>query len=791
MEVASARAPGAHDAPASFADAEDARRVGDVSDATDPMASFSQEVLEEAGSDYEPAYEEIVEYARWLGVKQHETREFLWIAKEGLGASLPENWKPCRTGDGQVYYFNFATGESDWDHPCDAVFRAKVIEEREKREGSSKGPSDGGPAADTSAESGDGSGSSFHSAAGGNTKHSAMFLDDLASDVSGDASKTFDRSFASPRPPAGKGTPSPRPVGPVARGLTRTPLGRVDGNVARDGTRATKRAGARTPAGAHESSSRKRTPATNGANDENVLDLSALSQRSNVSNVSNVSRGSRGRLASLPSLGKDPLAKKPALGDVLRKKPLGAAVAEAPRPSEPKKQTSFPAAADAEDVSDVSSKSFPSLVLDDDLDLEDLGDVASRAPPEAVEAEGLGSRARTDAASPPRSRCPTRTATKTELVDASTIPDASASASESAASLRAALERALGEKQDAVRARERAETALAEAETALAKREDAEKTRDAVSAAAFEAERKTLAANAVSAETRAREAEDRCEALRRHASAMEARAAAAAAVDEATEAMASIISEKFAEQRDAWSAERSALETTTRECVSRFEKAADAAALSAARIAERTFSSKRGRSLNPNPAEVRGPTSPRPPRSPNSTRRFDDSMESLTDISASSAETRRRSPGRPASPRSFGDADAGRVRIRGRNLRPQPPSAGSSPATSPRSVSPRRRERGCLPSRSPSVFVEKASTTRSRSARTSPSPAAAAAAAAAETCARLVDRLERLRAADAAARRRGWPSGDDARARETEAWLQRERASLGSFRRVAALSASS
>ena len=56
MEVASARAPGAHDAPASFVDAEDARRVGDVSDATDPMASFNQEVLEEAGSDYEPAY---------------------------------------------------------------------------------------------------------------------------------------------------------------------------------------------------------------------------------------------------------------------------------------------------------------------------------------------------------------------------------------------------------------------------------------------------------------------------------------------------------------------------------------------------------------------------------------------------------------------------------------------------------------------------------------------------------------------------------------------------------------
>ena len=181
MQVAPTRAPGAHDASAAFADAEDARRLSDASDAADPMASFNQEVLEEAGSDYEPAYEEIVEYARWLGVKPHETRDFLWIAKEGLRASLPENWKPCRTGDGQVYYFNFATGESDWDHPCDAVFRAKVVEEREKRQ-SAKGPR-GGSEADTSAEASDGHASSFHSAAGGESKHSTMILDDFASDA--------------------------------------------------------------------------------------------------------------------------------------------------------------------------------------------------------------------------------------------------------------------------------------------------------------------------------------------------------------------------------------------------------------------------------------------------------------------------------------------------------------------------------------------------------------------------------------------------------------------------------
>ena len=57
-----------------------------------------------------------------------------WIAREGLKASLPENWKPCKTGEaGDVYYFNFATGESVWDHPCDEHYRKLFEEEKRKR----------------------------------------------------------------------------------------------------------------------------------------------------------------------------------------------------------------------------------------------------------------------------------------------------------------------------------------------------------------------------------------------------------------------------------------------------------------------------------------------------------------------------------------------------------------------------------------------------------------------------------------------------------------------------------
>ena len=35
---------------------------------------------------------------------------------------------------GEIYYFNFATGESIWDHPCDEYYRGMVEEERIKLE---------------------------------------------------------------------------------------------------------------------------------------------------------------------------------------------------------------------------------------------------------------------------------------------------------------------------------------------------------------------------------------------------------------------------------------------------------------------------------------------------------------------------------------------------------------------------------------------------------------------------------------------------------------------------------
>ena len=34
---------------------------------------------------------------------------------------------------GDIYYFNFQTGDSVWDHPCDEYYRNMVMEERRRR----------------------------------------------------------------------------------------------------------------------------------------------------------------------------------------------------------------------------------------------------------------------------------------------------------------------------------------------------------------------------------------------------------------------------------------------------------------------------------------------------------------------------------------------------------------------------------------------------------------------------------------------------------------------------------
>ncbi|XP_028400328.1 centrosomal protein of 164 kDa-like [Dendronephthya gigantea] len=97
----------------------------------------NQTILEEHyDEDFQPSEEEILEYARAIDIDPEKEKELLWIAKEGIVAPLPPDWKPCQDPNGEIYYFNFATGESIWDHPCDEYYRRLVAEERKKNESS-------------------------------------------------------------------------------------------------------------------------------------------------------------------------------------------------------------------------------------------------------------------------------------------------------------------------------------------------------------------------------------------------------------------------------------------------------------------------------------------------------------------------------------------------------------------------------------------------------------------------------------------------------------------------------
>ncbi|KAK5868465.1 hypothetical protein PBY51_009478 [Eleginops maclovinus] len=92
-----------------------------------------QLILEEDYDDnYTPSEQEIQEYAREIGIDPERESELLWLAREGIVAPLPPEWKPCQDVTGDIYYFNFSSGQSTWDHPCDEHYRCLVAQERER-----------------------------------------------------------------------------------------------------------------------------------------------------------------------------------------------------------------------------------------------------------------------------------------------------------------------------------------------------------------------------------------------------------------------------------------------------------------------------------------------------------------------------------------------------------------------------------------------------------------------------------------------------------------------------------
>lgn len=112
-----------------------------------------QLILEEDyDENYQPSEEEIFEYAQIIGIDPKTEPHLIYIAREGICAPLPDHWRPCQDPKGDIYYFNFASGESIWDHPCDEFYRKMVMEERKKLSMNRGGPpARGGPTAGSSA----------------------------------------------------------------------------------------------------------------------------------------------------------------------------------------------------------------------------------------------------------------------------------------------------------------------------------------------------------------------------------------------------------------------------------------------------------------------------------------------------------------------------------------------------------------------------------------------------------------------------------------------------------------
>jgi centrosomal protein CEP164 len=99
------------------------------------QAADSIVLEEEIDPNYVPDESEVFEYAKWLGMDLEKDLDLFWIAREGLMAPLPKSWKPCKTKDTEdIYYFNFTSGESTWDHPCDGYYKRLYEEEKKKKE---------------------------------------------------------------------------------------------------------------------------------------------------------------------------------------------------------------------------------------------------------------------------------------------------------------------------------------------------------------------------------------------------------------------------------------------------------------------------------------------------------------------------------------------------------------------------------------------------------------------------------------------------------------------------------
>ncbi|XP_053594122.1 centrosomal protein of 164 kDa isoform X2 [Microplitis demolitor] len=87
-----------------------------------------REVFDEASH---PSNEEIIDYAKCIGINPVTEPHLLDLAREGLMAALPEGWSPCFHESYQSwYYYEASTGFTSWEHPLDEKYKELVKKAR-------------------------------------------------------------------------------------------------------------------------------------------------------------------------------------------------------------------------------------------------------------------------------------------------------------------------------------------------------------------------------------------------------------------------------------------------------------------------------------------------------------------------------------------------------------------------------------------------------------------------------------------------------------------------------------
>jgi len=68
---------------------------------------------------------DLSEYGRSLGANL-EDPSHAWAVREAFHAALPASWAEFADDEGRVYFYNYTTNESTWNHPMDEVYRELI-----------------------------------------------------------------------------------------------------------------------------------------------------------------------------------------------------------------------------------------------------------------------------------------------------------------------------------------------------------------------------------------------------------------------------------------------------------------------------------------------------------------------------------------------------------------------------------------------------------------------------------------------------------------------------------------